>query len=111
MADSKGRAGRLRAIAFGVLIAGAALAFLVGAAFPAQVGTTPTGLSKITTYTQSTDSSDGTFNWLFAILVLGPAVVGAAVLYGSAEIVAGLRRSGRSSRSSETVVADGKDTV
>ncbi len=111
MADSKGRAGRLRAMAVGVLIAGVALAFLVGAAFPAQVGTTPPSLAKVTTYTQSTDSSDGTFNWFFAILVLGPAFVGAAVMYGSAEIVAGMRRSGRSGRSSETVVADGRETA
>jgi hypothetical protein len=109
VADSKGRAGRLRAIAFGVLVAGIALAFLVGAAFPAQVGSVPPSLTKVTTYTQSTDSGDGTFNWFFAILVLGPTVVAASVLYGSAEIVAGLRRSGRSR--SDAVVADGKGTV
>jgi hypothetical protein len=110
VAEGKGRAGRLRAIAVGVLVAGIALGFLVGAAFPAQVGAVPSSITKVTTYTQSTDSADGAFNWLFAILVMGPAFVGATVLYGSAEIVAGLRRSGRSSRS-DAVVADGKGSV
>ena len=110
VADSKGRAGRLRAVAVGVLLAGAALAFLVGAAFPAQVAASPGSLTKVTNYTVSTESSDGTFNWLFAMLVIGPMFVGASVLYGSAEIVAGLRRSSRT-RSSEAVVTDGKGTV
>jgi hypothetical protein len=111
VADSKGRAGRLRAIAFGILVIGIALAFVVGAAFPAQVTAIPPGLTKVTTYTQSTEKGDGAFNWLFAILIGGPALVGATVLYGSAEIVAGLRRSGRSGRSSEPAVTEGKETV
>ena len=108
MADSKGRAGRLRAIAIGVLIAGLALGFLIGAAFPAQVGTVPPSLTKITTYTQTTESGDGSFNWFFTILVIGPTVVAASVLYGCAEVVAGLRRSSRG-RTSE--ISDGKGTV
>ena len=62
MSESKGRAGRLRAVAIGVLIAGAALAYAVG--------------------------------------VAGPTLVAAAILYGAAEIVAGLRRSART-RSSD----------
>lgn len=94
MADSKGRAGRLRAIAIGVLIAGAGLAFLVGAAFPAQAGKIG-NLPRITNYTNGVDGGDSSFNWLFAILVAGPAAVAASVLYGCAEIVGGLRRSGR----------------
>ena len=99
MSESKGRAGRLRAVAIGVLIAGAALAYAVGVAFPASVAVVPPGLTRVTTYTASTDS-EGDFNFLFALLVAGPTLVAAAVLYGSAEIVAGLRRSART-RSSE----------
>lgn len=106
MSESKGRAGRLRAVAVGVLIVGVALAFLVGAAFPAEVSTQPPVGTKITIYTASTESGDGSFNWLFAMLVAGPAVVSASVLYGCAEIVAGLRRSARS-RSSEASSGDG----
>lgn len=110
MADSKGRAGRLRAIAIGLLIAGAALAFLVGAAFPASVGAASfvPGAPKITSYVTSSDGGSSSFNWLFAILVAGPAVVGASVLYGCAEIVGGLRRSSRT-RSSEG--SGGQDAV
>jgi hypothetical protein len=96
----------LRAVAIGVLIAGVALAYLVGAAFPAQVSRTAPLLTKITTYTVSTESSDGSFNWLFSLLVVGPFLVSAAVLYGCAEIVAGLRRSART-RSSEGGNRDG----
>ncbi|MEP6625756.1 MAG: hypothetical protein ABJC79_15010 [Acidimicrobiia bacterium] len=110
MADSKGRAGRLRAIALALLVAGVALGFLVGAAFPAEVGTASPSLSKVTNYTSSTESGDGSFNWLFTILVIGPALVASSVVYASAEIVAGLRRSGRS-RTSEPVVTDGTGTV
>ena len=103
VADSKGRAGRLRTIAIGLLLVGAALAFLVGAAFPAQVGAGSfvPGAPKVTTYTASPDGGNSSFNWLFAILVAGPAVVASSVLYGCAEIVGGLRRSSRT-RSSES---------
>ena len=100
MSESKGRAGRLRTVAGVVLIAGVLLAALVGLTFPAPVSKAPVLLTKITTYTASTEAEDGAFNWLFAFLVGGPCLVAAAVLYGCAEIVAGLRRSPRT-RSSE----------
>ena len=106
MSESKGRAGRLRAVAIGVLIAGAALAYAVGVAFPASVAVVPPGLTRVTTYTASTDSGEGDFNFLFAFLIAGPTLVSAAILYGAAEIVAGLRRSPRT-RSSEGGSRDG----
>jgi hypothetical protein len=98
-------------LAFGVLIAGVALGFVVGAAFPAQVTKTAPIVNNVTSYTQSTDSGNGSFNWLFTILVMGPAVVASSVLLGSAEIVAGLRRSGRSGRSSESGSTGDRETV
>ena len=100
MSESKGRASRLRITAIVVILAGVALGFLVGAAFPANTARAPVGLANITSYTESTDSSDGSFNWLFTMLVAGPCLISGAILYGSSEIVAGLRRSART-RSSE----------
>ena len=100
MPDSKGRASRLRALAFFVLILGFALAFVVGTAYPASVASSPTTLSKVTNFTLTSESGAGAFNWLLAILVATPAVVAASVLYAGAEIVAALRRSGRT-RSTE----------
>lgn len=100
MSESKGRASRLRVSAIAVVLAGVALGFLMGAAFPAATTKVPVGLTNITSYTVSTDSGDGSFNWLFTILVAGPCLISGAILYGSSEIVAGLRRSART-RSSE----------
>ena len=108
MSESKGRASRLRAAAVIVVIAGVALGFLVGAAFPAAV--TRQGFSKITSYTTTTDGGDGGFNVLFTVLVAGPCLVAAAFLYGCSEIVAGLRRSART-RSSEGGGRDVATTV
>ncbi len=107
MADSKGRAGRLRAGAFGVLVVGFAIAFVMGATFPAQVVTAPPTLKAVTTYTSSVDSGDGSFNWLFALLAFGPAFIASAVLLAAAEIVSALRRSGRSRSSEPSVNKDG----
>ena len=107
MADSKGRASRLRAGAAGVLILGIALAFVMGSTFPAQIVKAPPALTAVTTYTNSVDSGDGAFNWLFALLVVGPALVAASVLFASAEVVSALRRSGRSRSGETTVNKDG----
>ena len=85
---------------------------MIGAAFPAQVTVTVTvTAAKITNYTVGAESGEGAFNWLFALLVLGPAVVGAAVLYASSELVAALRRSGRTRSADEDGIAAGTGTV
>lgn len=107
MSESKGRAGRLRGAAIGILIAGVAIAYVVGTAFAAPVAAVPPGLTRVTTYTASTDSSDGAFNWLFALLIIAPTLISAAMLYSASEIVGGLRRSART-RSSE---GGGRDDV
>lgn len=107
MADSKGRAGRLRAAAFGVLVVGLAVAFVMGATFPAQVVKAPPTLKAVTTYTSSVESGDGAFNWLFALLAFGPALVAASVLFAGAEVVSASRRSGRSRSGETTVNRDG----
>src|SRR6478735_5737773 len=94
MASSK-RVSRLRAAAFAVLLLGAVVTFLVGTMFPAQV--TVVGVAgKVTDYTKSPASGETAFNMLFGLLVLGPSVVAAALLYGAAEIAASVKRGGRS---------------
>ncbi len=110
MSESKGRASRLRVTAIVVVLAGVALGFLVGAAFPASTTKVPVGLNNLTSYTVSTDSGDGSFNWLFTILVAGPCLIAGAILYGSSEIVAGLRRAART-RSSEGESQKAEPTV
>ena len=110
MANSKGRANRLRGLAAAVLIVGVAGAFVIGAAFPAQTTVSATA-AKITNYTVGAESGEGAFNWLFALLVLGPAIVGAAVLYSSSELVAALRRSGRTRSADEDGITAGPGTV
>lgn len=104
MANSKGRANRLRALAAAVLLAGIAAAFVVGAAFPASVTVSAT-LVKSTNYTMSAESGETAFNWLFALLILGPSIVAAAVLLSSSELAAALRRSGRSRSADDEAVA------
>lgn len=98
------RVSRLRAMAFAVLLGGIALAFVVGAMFPAQVvaaGGTGLAVTKTVSFTSSPEKGgESSFNWLFAILVIGPAVVASSVLYGAAEVASAARRGGRS-RSSE----------
>ena len=81
-----------------MLLVGLVMAYVVGATFPAQV--VKFGSAEFTTYTVSVQGGANAFNWLFAMLVAGPAVIASAVLYGCAEIVGGLRRSSRT-RSSE----------
>jgi hypothetical protein len=70
----------------------------MGAMFPAQIQTTANGIAqaKTTVYVNSPASGDTAFNWLFALLFFGPAMVAAAVLYGAAEIAGSVRRAGRS---------------
>lgn len=79
--------------------------FILGVMYPAQVLVTTTGLTKArsTVYTNSSDSGETAFNWLFFLLIFGPALVASAVLYGAAEIAGSARRSrgGRSERNHE----------
>jgi hypothetical protein len=90
------RVNRIRTTALVVLLTGAVLMVLVGMSFPAQVALSSGTTVKVTDYTKSPGSGESAFNWLFALLVMGPAVVTAAVLYGAAEIAAAVRRGGRS---------------
>ncbi len=110
MANSKGRANRLRVMAIGVSIVGLVGAFVLGFAFPAEPSVTIAGV-KITNYVVVAESGEGAFNWLFALLVLGPALVAAAVLYSSSELVAALRRSGRTRLADDDGVSAGPGTV
>ncbi len=98
MSSSRTRGGRLRTIAVAVLIGGLVAAFLVGAMVKAQVTPVTGSLTeKSVSYVSSPEGSGaGSFNWLLALLVAGPAVVAASGLYAAAEIAAATRRGGRS---------------
>ena len=114
MSNTKGRAARLRAIAAAILIAGIVAAFLVGAVIPANVVTIAPGLPNagvtVTSFVSTTDSGDGSFNWLFALLVLGPSATVAAMLYATSELASALRRSGRG-RPEESTVTSGTEAL
>jgi hypothetical protein len=99
---SSTRVSLIRAAALAILLAGTVVTFLVGTMFPAQV-TIVTGTTlKVTDYTKSPASGETAFNWLLALLVMGPVVVSSALLYSAAEIAAAVRRGGRpSSRNHE----------
>lgn len=90
-----------------VLGAGLVLAFLAGSTFKASVLPVTGSLTAKTTNFLSSPEGGGTgsFNWLFAMLVAGPAVVASAVLYSASEIASAVRRSGRS-RSGSLEVGD-----
>jgi hypothetical protein len=106
------RASRMRAIALVVLFVGLAGAFLVGALVPAKVTSTTVGLFpvKSTSFVETSESGESAFNWLLALLVAGPAVVSASVLYGAAEISGAVRRGrGGSSRSERNSNENGED--
>ena len=94
MPSSK-RVSRIRAAALAVLLFGTVITFLVGTMFPAQVSTVVGSTAKVTDYTKSSATGETAFNWLLALLVLGPTIVAAATLYGAAEIAAAVRRGGR----------------
>jgi hypothetical protein len=93
---SSRRVSRIRAIALAILLVGLVLTFLIGSMFPAQVTTVAGSTVKITDYTKTPASGESAFNWLLALLVLGPALVTSAMLYSAAEIAAAVRRGGRS---------------
>ncbi len=80
------------------MVGGLIVAFLVGTMFEAHVAPVEGSLTtKTVSYTISTQGpADGAFNYLFALLVVGPAVIAASVLYGAAEIASAARRGGRS---------------
>jgi hypothetical protein len=86
----------MRTLALAVLLGGAVTMFLVGSLFPAHVEVAPGTTARVTDYTTSAESGETAFNWLLALLVMGPAVVSSAVLFGAAEIAAATRRGGRS---------------
>ena len=95
MPSSK-RVSRIRTAALAVLLAGVVLTFLIGTMFPAQVATTVGTTVKVTDYTKTPASGETAFNWLLALLVLGPTIVASALLYSAAEIAVAVRRGGRS---------------
>jgi hypothetical protein len=105
VASSK-RVSRIRAAALAVLLGGAVLMFLVGSMFPAQVSVGSGTLGKVTDYTKTPASGESAFNWLFAILIMGPAVISASVLFGAAEIATASRRGGRSRSHDRLEVGD-----
>ena len=105
MPSSK-RVSRIRAAALAVLLVGAVFTFLVGTMFPAQVAPPVGSTVKVTDYTKSPASGESAFNLLFGLLVLGPAVVASAVLYGAAEIAAASKRGGRSRSHDRLEVGD-----
>jgi hypothetical protein len=109
MPSSK-RVSRIRAIALAMLLVGAVVTFLVGTMFPAQVSTTVGSTVKVTDYTKSPASGETAFNWLLALLVMGPALIASALLYSAAEIAAAVRRGGRS-RSHERFDAEVGDEL
>ena len=90
------RVSRLRGAALAVLLVGLVATFLVGSIFPAQVVTAAGTTVKVTDYTKSPATGETAFNWLLALLVLGPVLIASSVLYGAAEIAASSRRGGRS---------------
>jgi cytochrome bd-type quinol oxidase subunit 2 len=102
MSSSRARVGRLRTMALAVLMGGLVAAFLLGTTFPAQVTPVTGSLTgKTVSYVSSPQGSgESAFNWLFALLVAGPAVVAASMLYGASEIASASRRSARSRSSS-----------
>jgi Flp pilus assembly protein TadB len=93
---SSRRVSRIRAAALVILLGGAVLAFLVGTMVPAHVNPAVGATGKLTIFTSTSDTGETAFNWLLALLVIGPAVVASTVLYGAAEIAVAVRRSGRS---------------
>src|SRR4051794_16500375 len=92
---SSRRVSRMRAVALAVLLVGFVVAFLIGSMFPAQVLVATGTTAKVTDYTKSSATGETAFNWLLALLVLGPVVVSSALLYSAAEISAAVRRGGR----------------
>lgn len=95
MPSSK-RVSRIRTMALAILLVGAVVTFLVGTMFPAQVTTAVGTTVKVTDYTKTPASGGSAFNWLLALLVMGPTVIASALLYSAAEIAAAVRRGGRS---------------
>jgi hypothetical protein len=100
------RVARMRAAGLAVLMVGLLVTFLVGTMFPAQV-TTVTGTTvKVTDYTKTPASGETAFNWLLALLVMGPAVIASAVIFSAAEVAASTRRSNRSRNHDRLEVGD-----
>jgi hypothetical protein len=96
----------MRAAGLAILLVGLVVMFLVGTMFPAQV-TTLTGTTiKVTDYTKTPASGETAFNWLLALLVMGPVIVASAVVFSAAEIAASARRSGRSRNHERLEVGD-----
>ena len=83
------RVNQLQVLAMAVLVIGAGLALAIGTLVPAQVIETTTGLttSRTVVYTNSPGSGPTSFNWLFALLVAGPALVATATLYAGSAVV------------------------
>ncbi|MGZ6950949.1 MAG: hypothetical protein ACXVJX_02470 [Acidimicrobiia bacterium] len=105
--SSSARTSRLRVLAFVVLLVGLIGAFIIGAVFQAQTVTPQGSLGgKVTNYLSVADSGDGSFNWLFALLVAGPALIAASVLYGASELTSAIRRTNRRSRGMGLDVGD-----
>ena len=95
----RSRASRLRLLAGVVLAIGFGGGFVLASMFPALVTGDPlTGQAVSWTTAPRGDASRTTFNWLLFMLVLGPATVAAAVLFGAAEITHSVSRRSRSGR-------------
>lgn len=95
----RGRASRLRMLAAAVLAIGFVGGFLLASMYPALVtGDSLTGQAVAWTQAPRGDASRTTFNWLLFVLVLGPAMVAASVLYGAAEVAHSVSRRSRSGR-------------
>lgn len=94
----RSRAARLRLLAGVVLAIGLGGGFALASLYPALV--TGDALGQAVTWTQAPrgDASRTTFNWLLFVLVVGPATVAAAVLYGAAEVAHSVSRRSRSGR-------------
>ena len=105
MPSSK-RVSRIRAAALAVLLLGLIATFLVGTMYPAQVTVVAGTAVKITDYTKSSATGETAFNWLLALLVLGPTLVASALLYSAAEIAGAVRRGGRSRSHDRLEVGD-----
>ena len=89
-------------MALAALLGGLIAAFLVGSVVKAQVSPVAGNLTtKSVSYVSSPQGGgEGAFNWLLALLVAGPAVVAASMLYAASEITSASRRGGRSRSSS-----------
>jgi hypothetical protein len=95
----RSRASRLRLLAGVVLAIGVAGGFALASMYPALVTGDPlSGQSVSWTQAPRGDASRTTFNWLLFMLVLGPAAVAAAVLYGASEVAHSVSRRSRSGR-------------